>query len=124
MISGARLNTVATLPWTAASSGEGSAAGRREGEREMRERVGEGGGGGGGGGGERGGESEVKRLLQRKRQADLLSKSTKKSILGTEPLSFNTLSRFPMSTWNTDIQQRNNIIKTESISQSATCSEG
>ena len=44
MISGARLNTVATLPWTAASSGEGSAAdgGEREGEVE-RERKREGG---------------------------------------------------------------------------------
>ena len=28
----------------------------------------------------------------------LLSKSTKKSILGTDPLSFNTLSRFPIAT--------------------------
>ena len=29
---------------------------------------------------------------------DLLSKSTKKSTFGTDPLSFNTLSRLPMAT--------------------------
>ena len=65
---------------------EGGREGEREGGRIVR--------------GEKGreGEEAMAHVGERSSVTNLLSKSTKKSILGTDPLSFNTRSRFPMAT--------------------------